>query len=98
MTNFHGRLLPEDGRPAGYAALIEKYHLPVALPKQLTAIAERHSKTATEDWQMLTPRHWPGNTLSNHLRFALKWETTVHVGEGGADFAAESDQQSARNR
>jgi Fic family protein len=95
VTNFHGRLLPEDGRPAGYAALIEKYHLPVALPKQLTAIAERHSKTATEDWQMLTPRHWPGNTLSNHLRFALKWEG-VEIGILAALFKAVPEREIGR--
>ena len=74
VNSFQGRLLPEAGRPVGYAALVEKYRLPVPLPGQLTAIAERHVKTSTDDWQILTPRHWPGNTLSDHLTFALKWE------------------------
>ena len=74
VNSFQGRPLPEAGRPAGYAALIEKYRLPVPLPKQLAIIAERHVKSSTDDWQILTPRHWPGDALSDHLTFALKWE------------------------
>ncbi len=74
VNSFQGRPLPEAGRPAGYAALIEKYRLPVPLPKQLAAIAERHVKSSTDDWQILTPRHWPGDAISDHLTFALKWE------------------------
>ncbi|HVZ18761.1 MAG TPA: Fic family protein [Terriglobales bacterium] len=74
VTDFHGRPLPESGRPAGYAALVEKYKLPVPLPSHLTAIAERHVKASTDEWQILTPRHQPAHTLSGQLTFALKWE------------------------
>jgi hypothetical protein len=74
VNSFQGRPLPEAVRPAGYAALIEKYRLPVPLPEQLAAIAERHVKSSTDDWQILMPRHWPGDALSDHLRCALKWE------------------------
>src|SRR5947207_13884830 len=74
VNDFQGRPLPEAGRPAGYAALIEKYRLPVPLPKQLTAVAERHVKTSSDDWQILTPRRWAGGTLSGHRTFALKRE------------------------
>ncbi len=85
VNDFHGRALPESGRPAGYAALVEKYKLPVPLPSRLTAIAERHVKASTEEWQILTPRHQPADTLAGHLTFALKWEG-VELGILGALF------------
>jgi len=74
VNDFRGRRLPEPGKPVGYAALIEKYDLRVPLPKQLTAIGARHVKMSTEEWQVLTPRHHPDDSLSGHLTFALKWE------------------------
>src|SRR5205807_5552242 len=92
VSDFLGRRLPEAGRLAGYAALIEKYQLSVPLPKQLTAVAERHVKTLTGDWQILTPRHWPGDTLSDHLTFALKWEG-VELGILSPLFQAVTEQE-----
>src|SRR5437879_7653456 len=74
VKDFHGRPLPEPGRLAGYGALIEKYRLTVPLPTQLAAIGERHVKTSSGEWQILTPRHQPVDTLAGHLTFALKWE------------------------
>lgn len=74
MRHFHGRKLPEPGAPAGYAALVETYALDVPLPPRLTAISERHHPRSTPEWQMLTPRHAPDDTLQGHLEFAVKWE------------------------
>lgn len=74
MNLFHNRLPPEPADPAGYAVLIDRYHLQVPLPYQLAAIAERHSPKSTPEWQLLTPRHRPDDSLSGHLVFALKWE------------------------
>ncbi len=74
MKIFHNRVLPEPADPAGYAELIDRYQLKTPLPDQLAAIAERHSPKSTAEWQMLTPRHRPEDSLSGHLRFALKWE------------------------
>lgn len=74
VNEFHGLPLPEPGRPAGYAALIDKYDLQVPLPPQLTLISDRHVRTTTDRWQVLTPRHEPSNTLAGHLTFAIKWE------------------------
>jgi len=73
-TVFHDRRLPEPGRPAGYAWLIETYGLRVPLPHRLHAIGERHKIIDTAAWRMLTPRHRPPDTLGGHLTFALKWE------------------------
>ena len=74
VTNFQGRQLPEPGRLAGYAALIEQYRLSVVLPPVLAAVGDRHIRSSTDAWQILTPRHAPLNTLSGHLTFGLKWE------------------------
>src|ERR1035438_2126907 len=70
----HGLLLPEPGRPVGYAALVDRFGLRVPFPSQLTLISDRHVKLSTEAWQVLTPRHDPADTLAGHLVFALKWE------------------------
>jgi hypothetical protein len=74
VTVFHDRRLPEPGRPAGYAALIDAYGLDVPLPHRLTAIGERHRVFTADDWRLLTPRHRPNDSLASHLIFALKWE------------------------
>lgn len=74
ITVFHDRRLPEPGRPAGYAALIEAYGLEVPLPQYLHAIGERHKIVDSDAWRILTPRHAPENTLAGHLTFALKRE------------------------
>ena len=95
VTNFHGRLLPESGHPVGYAALIEKYKLVIPLPTPLFAIGERHVKTSTEQWQILTPRHQPQDTLAGHLTFALKWEG-VDLRVLGALFKVIPEEEIAR--
>lgn len=74
VTAFHGRRLPEPARPVGYAALWDRYRLPVPLPRRLTAIAARHRRSETSEWLILTPRHAPADMLGGHLEFALKWE------------------------
>jgi hypothetical protein len=74
VTVFHERRLPEAARPAGYAALIEAYDLPVPLPLTLSAIGERHRIVERDGWRILTPRHAPQATLEGHLTFALKHE------------------------
>ena len=74
VTSFQGRRLAEPGHLAGYAALIEQYRLSVVLPPILAAIGDRHTKSSTDAWQILTPRHAPANTLTGHLIFALKRE------------------------
>ena len=71
---FRDRRLPEAARPVGYAALIEAYDLEVPLPRVLCAIARHHPIKRFADWQLLTPRHVPSNSLEGHLVFALKWE------------------------
>ncbi len=71
---FHERRLPELATPAGYAALIHAYDLPVPLPRTLSAIGGRHRITDEAGWRIYTPRHAPDATLEGHLTFALKYE------------------------
>jgi hypothetical protein len=95
VNNFHGRQLPERGRLAGYGALVDKYQLKVPLPTQLTAIGERHVKTSSGEWQILTPRHQPKDTLAGQLTFALKWEG-VDLAVLAALFKVVSEEDIAR--
>jgi Fic family protein len=94
-SRFRSRVLPEPGIPAGYAALIERYELPVPLPPRLTAIAGRHHPASTPSWQLLTPRHRPPDTLEGQLVFALKWEG-VELGVLAALFGAVAPNELAK--
>ena len=71
---FHDRRLPETATPAGYAALIEVYNLPVPVPRTLCAIGTKHRVFEDAGWRIYTPRHAPEATLDGHLTFALKNE------------------------
>lgn len=74
VTVFHERPLPEPATPAGYAALIDTYHLMVPLPRTLSAIGEHHRVRTEAGWRIFTPRHAPSADLCGHLTFALKYE------------------------
>lgn len=71
---FQERRLPELAAPAGYAALIDAFHLSVPLPRTLSAIGERHRILEQDGWRIMTPRHAPHPSLDGHLTFALKYE------------------------
>ena len=60
--------------PAGYAALIGAYGLRVPLPRNLSAIGERHRLVERDGWRIYSPRYTPEATLEGHLTFALKHE------------------------
>jgi hypothetical protein len=70
VSYFHGKALPEQATPAGYAALVERFELAVPLPPRLTAIAERHHPAPMSLEPVDTT---PPPTLSKANRFALKW-------------------------
>src|SRR6476469_5627547 len=74
VTAFRNLPLPEPGRLAGYAALIERFDLAVPIVGPFVAIAERHHPESTATWRMLTPRHAPPPTLAGELTFALRYE------------------------
>ena len=95
ITDFHGRIAPEPVKPVGYAALIDRYGLQLPLPQRLTAIAERHKPTSTSEWQLLSPRHAPEDSLFGHLELAIKWEG-IDLGVLAALFKVIDDREVAK--
>lgn len=74
ISVFHGRKAPEEGILVGYGALIEGYTLDMPLPHRLTLISSKKRQYTTDQWQVLTSRHEPADTLYKQLVFALKYE------------------------
>jgi hypothetical protein len=67
-------------RPAGYAALIERYDLD-AIPnwhRSLVAATGTHRIDSTGGVieEVYPSKYWPGETLGSHLEFALKYDGT----------------------
>ncbi len=67
-------------RPAGYAALIERYSLEV-IPNWhrsfvTTTGTHRIYSTSGVIEEVYPSKYWPGNTLGSHLEFALKYDGT----------------------
>ncbi len=67
-------------RPAGYAALIERYNLNV-IPnwhKSLVIDSGIHRIDSSEGIieEIYPSKYWPGGTLGDHLEFALKYDGT----------------------
>ena len=67
-------------RPAGYAALIERYGLDV-IPnwhssRVTTSGIHRVNSQAGITREVYSPQYWPGDRLGDHLEFALKYDGT----------------------
>ena len=67
-------------RLAGYAALIERYGVDV-IPnwhRSFVATTETHRVDSTGDVieEIYPSKYWPGDTLGDHLEFALKYDGT----------------------
>jgi hypothetical protein len=73
-------LTDEGLRPAGYVALIERYHLRVISNWHESFVAEGVSRRIeSEDSRVretYPASHWPGDSLGDHLEFALKYDGT----------------------
>ncbi len=78
VTDFHGRILPEQGVLAGYAQLLqmlEEYtgrRLP--LPSVLAMVTDKQQRYNTENWQVFANRYMPSEDEIAHVTFALKYE------------------------
>ena len=71
---------PSTTRPAGYAALVERYRLEV-IPhwrKSLVATSGIHriDTAGGVPVEIFPPKYWPGETVGDHLEFALKYDGT----------------------
>ncbi|MCF8241369.1 MAG: Fic family protein [Melioribacteraceae bacterium] len=74
ISVFHERIAPEEGTLVGYGAIIDSYNLNVPIPETLTIISDKKRQYKSENWQVLTSRHLPEDTLYKQLVFALKYE------------------------
>lgn len=66
--------IPGGAQPAGYAAIIAAFDLRVPAPDELLAIGDTHTLRQKERWRILTPRYRPGDTIRDHLDFAIRHE------------------------
>ncbi len=71
---WRGRALPESGRPAGYAALIDHFDLNVPPPARPAFIADRNHPDSSQEWLIVSGKRPPDSTVSAHLEFAIKQE------------------------
>lgn len=79
---IHGKAKPIAGWLVGYAAIIEKFKLPIPLPNLKAMVSEKTHQEKTDAWIILPlaylPQDHAGITLTealyNHLVFALKYE------------------------
>ena len=66
--------------PPGYAALIERYNLDTIPNWHQSKVTTSgiHRVNAREDVieEIYPLKYWPGETLGNHLEFALKYDGT----------------------
>jgi hypothetical protein len=67
-------------RPAGYSALIARFQLDVIPNWHQSDVApgntHRIATTAGMTEEVYPARYWPGDTLGDHLEFALKYDGT----------------------
>jgi hypothetical protein len=76
LAVFQERSVPAGSRLAGWAALVRAFDIqaPVRRP---SCVAEQHvrgSQREEEGWTVFDKRYWPGETLADHLDFALRNE------------------------
>ncbi len=75
-TTFQDRLVPKGKRLAGWAALV--YGLGIAAPvRAVSTVAGGHIKgshRAEGDWTIFDKRYWPGDSVADHISFALRHE------------------------
>jgi hypothetical protein len=83
-------------RPAGYAALVDRYNLDV-IPNWHNSLVttsgiHRIDLRAGIIEEVYPPKYWPGDTLGDHLAFALKYDgTNLAILAGVFQKAAEED-------
>jgi len=69
--------LDDQSRLAGYAALVQRYGL-AALPhwhvSAVASTASHHVQVQEHTYELHPARYWPGESLGDHLEFALKYD------------------------
>ena len=73
---FQERVIPAGARLAGWAALVQGLSIqaPVREPSCISETHIRGSRRLEDSWSLFDRRYWPGDTLQDHLGFALRHE------------------------
>jgi hypothetical protein len=73
---FQNSAVPADCRLAGRAALVQalRVEAPVSAPSCVSPRHVRGSRRKENAWQIFDKRYWPGETLADHLTFAVRHE------------------------
>lgn len=74
---FQGDSLPPETQLVGWSALVQA--LAVAAPvRRPSCVSLKHIRGSSRQhgtWRVFDKRYWPGDTLADHLGFALRYET-----------------------
>jgi len=73
---FQDRLVPKGARLAGLSALVHSLELQVPV-RRPSAVAKGHikgSQRSEDGWTVFDKRYWPGESITDHLSFALRHE------------------------
>src|ERR1019366_4822208 len=76
ITIFQEKIIPGGTRLAGWAALIHALALPGPV-RRPSWVSEQHVSGSHREegaWTVFDKRYWPGDTLADHLAFALRRE------------------------
>ena len=76
ITIFQEKIIPGGTRLAGWAALIHALALPGPV-RRPSCVSEQHVSGSHREegaWTVFDKRYWPGDTLADHLAFALRRE------------------------
>src|ERR1039458_7984052 len=74
ITIFQEKIIPGGTRLAGWAALIHALALPGPV-RRPSCVSEQHVSGSHREegaWTVFDKRYWPGDTLADHLAFALR--------------------------
>jgi hypothetical protein len=74
ITVFQDNTIPDGSRLAGWAALVHALAIaaPVRRPSCVSEKYIRGSHRPEQAWTVFDKRYWPGDTLADHLTFALR--------------------------
>ena len=75
-TVFHEKSIPPGSRLAGWSALVDALAIPGPV-RRPSCVSDQHiggSHRESGAWNLFDKRYWPGETLGDHLVFALRHE------------------------
>ena len=75
-TTFQDYSVPGESRLAGWAALVKVLAIDASV-RRPSCVSDRHvrgSRREEGSWQVFDKRYWPGEDLTDHLRFAIRHE------------------------